>query len=122
MRAGNLDRLITIQRKTVTQSPSGAPVETWADRAHRIFAGYRPLRGEERFTAAQEVAKEQVEFIVRNSPALADLSPLDRILYPAPAAADVQSPAAGTVFDILAAPEMGRDRGIRIAAERRTDV
>jgi head-tail adaptor len=122
MRAGNLDRLITIQRKTTSFSTSGAPNETWAALKHRCAAGYRPLRGEERFSTAQDVASEQVEFLVRHAPGLADLSPLDRILYEAPAEQNVQAPDLRTVWDILAVHELGRGKGLRVVAERRADA
>lgn len=121
MRQGNLDRLITIQRKTETQSPSGEPVEAWADIAYRVASSYRPLRGEERFTTAQEVANEEVEFIIRHSASVEEVSPLDRIIYPA-TERNAQTPPAGTIFDILVAHELDRRRGIRIAARRRPDL
>jgi head-tail adaptor len=122
VRQGNLGRLITIQRKVVTPSSSGEPTETWSDIGHQVHSSYRPLRGDERFTTAQEVANEEVEFIARHSTALEGLSPLDRIVYPAPSAEDVQSPDAGSVYDILAAHELDRRRGIRIASRRRADI
>lgn len=118
MRAGQLDRMITLQRKTETYSPSGAPIEAWSDIAYRRHAKYRPVRGDERF-GAQYVAKEQVEFTIRYSPDVADISPLDRIVYPA---RQDTNPPENTIFDIMAVHELGRREGLRIMAARRTDV
>jgi SPP1 family predicted phage head-tail adaptor len=119
MRAGQLDRMITLQRKTETYSPSGAPIVAWSDIAYRRHAKYRVVRGEERFSAAQYVAKEQIEFTIRYSEQVADLSPLDRIVYPARQDAN---PPENTIFDIMAVHELGRREGLRIMAARRADV
>ena len=124
MRAGRLDRLITIQRKTETYSSSGAPMDGWAVvGVTRRAASYRPLRGDERFSDPQRVADEQVEFSIRYSTDVAELSPLDRIIYPAlsgDSPGDV--PATRHIYDILAVPEIGRREGLRITAVRRADV
>ncbi|MBN8959082.1 MAG: phage head closure protein [Rhizobiales bacterium] len=120
MRAGRLDRKITIQRKTVTQSSSGAPIETWAAISHRRWASYRPVRGDERFGGEQWAASEQVEFSIRYSSDVADLSPLDRVIYPAPDV-DTPTPADNTIFDIMAVQEIGRREGLRLVAARRAE-
>lgn len=48
MQAGDLDRSVTIQAKTVTRDDFGGPVETWADeitrRAKKIDQGGRDFR------------------------------------------------------------------------------
>lgn len=120
------DRIITVQRKSVTQSGSGEEIETWADIAFQIPAGFLPTPGSERYTSAQEVAEQEVTFTVRfhSIPdASKPLTPKDRILYPAESlAANVQSPATKFIFDILGAEEVGRERDLRIRCRRRTDV
>jgi SPP1 family predicted phage head-tail adaptor len=83
MRAGSLDHRITIQRKTVTQSPSGEPIETWTNVAMRRPAAMMPVRGAEQMSVPELVANEQTEFRVRYSASVAGLSPLDRVIYPA---------------------------------------
>jgi SPP1 family predicted phage head-tail adaptor len=121
MRAGRLDRRIDIQRKTATQDEFGQEVEAWGDlTAEPEWASVSALRGEERFTADQFVAREQVEFRVRWSQALADVNPLDRILYP-PASASPADPDPSTVYDIMAVHELGRRQGLRILAARRAE-
>lgn len=124
MRAGQLDRRIDLERSTTTQSPSGAPVESWQPIASRLAASYRPLKGEERIATPQFVASEQVEFKVRWTAALAGLNPKDRLIYPA--LMDGLSPedeaTDGRVFDILAVHELGRRERLRITAARQADA
>lgn len=120
------DRIVTIQRATQTQSESGEPVLTWADIAFRIPAGQAPTPGAERFTAAQEVAEQEVTFTVRFHAipaAYRPLTPKDRLIYPAhDVSANTQAPATGRVFDVLGAEEVGREADLRIRCSRRTDV
>ena len=120
MRAGKLDRRIDLQRSTSTASASGEPVETWSDIVTNIPASIAPLSGEERFTGPQIVATDQVEFRVRYSLAVASLSPLDRVVYPARNTAS--PPDEVSIYDVLQATEIGRREGIRILAARRPDV
>jgi SPP1 family predicted phage head-tail adaptor len=111
VRYGRLDRRIAIQRKTVTQSPSGQPVETWATLATR-WASVKPVSGDERFSDPQLAAKQQTEFEVRHAADVASLTPMDRIVLT----------ATGAVHDILAVHEIGRREGLKIIAVRRSDT
>lgn len=123
MRAGRLDRLITIQRKTVTSTDSGDTVETWTTLIERRAAGYRPLKGEERFAGEQTVGTEQVEFRIRYSSNVADLSQRDRIVYPALADESPEDePDNRNIYDILAVNEIGRREGFLIVTQRRADA
>lgn len=123
MRAGNLDRFVSVQRKTVSYSDAGDIVESWLDVVERTHASVRPIPGDERFTGDQWVARQQTEFRLRWSEALSDLSPLDRIIYPAPAIGQSEGDAVGTnIYDIMDAAELGRREGWLIKAARRTDV
>lgn len=119
MRAGRLDRRILIQRHGVTYSDSGEPIETWTDLTEEQPASINPVRGEERFAGEQWQAKEQVEFRVHWFEAIAQLSPLDRIIYPA---ASGDSPDERQIYDVMAVHEIGRREGMRIMAARRSDV
>jgi SPP1 family predicted phage head-tail adaptor len=123
MRAGRLDRRITIQRKASSLSPSGQENETWSDLAARRWASVQPVSGDERFSAPQYFARQQVEFVVRWSSAVADLRPTDRIVYPSipessPPPAQIPN---STIYDVLAVHEVGRREGLRIIAVRRAD-
>lgn len=119
MRAGVLDRLIDIEQATVTQDSAGQPVETWTKLVSNVPAGYKPISGTERYTGEQFAAFEQVEFLVRWSTKLATLNPKHRVIYPAGAGGT--SPPKEHIYDIMAAPELGRREGIRIMAARRPE-
>lgn len=128
MQAGRLDRLVTIQRHTTALGDDGHPTDSWSTLGEqRRPASMRPLRGDERFSAPQYVASEQVEFRIRYAATVDDLSPKDRIIYPAFTDAEVgasPSPDAETrrVYDIIAVHEIGRREGLQIFTARRSDV
>jgi SPP1 family predicted phage head-tail adaptor len=120
------DRIITIQRKTDTQSSSGEPTPTWADLAFRTSAHVAPVKGDERSAEAQEIAEQETTITVRFHAipsASRPLTPKDRIIYPAhDVSANTQSPPAGRVYDILGVDEVGREVDLKIRASRRADV
>jgi SPP1 family predicted phage head-tail adaptor len=115
VKAGKLDRRITIQRKTVTLSDSGQPVESWATLA-TVWAAIMPVRGAESLSAPQISATQLNEFHIRWFSAVADVHPQDRIIYP------VGSSAATAVYDIREVHEIGRRDGLKLIAERRPDL
>lgn len=120
MRAGRLDKFVTIQRKTETQSMSGEPTEAWETLIQRRSAGLWALaQGSETFTEPQLVARERVEWLLRSSADTADISPLDRLVYPAIAGDEVSDDR--TIYDIVAVHEAGKD-GIRLVTARRPDL
>lgn len=101
MRAGQLDRRITIQRNGSSQSDSGEPIESWSDvatvRAQKIEA-----RGDERFSKAQLVGTINRSFRIRWSSQISDITDIDRVLF-------------DTVpHEIIAIREIGRREGIEI--------
>lgn len=121
MRAGRLDRRVTIQRKMTSLSDSGAPIETWSAISHRRPASRTPIGGEERYQAQQFVARQQVEFRVRYGSSVTGLSPLDRVIYPSPLDPNVQAPPDHDIYDIMAVHEIGRREGFRVLAARRAE-
>jgi head-tail adaptor len=125
MRAGRLDRLITIQRPTTTGSHSGEPQLSWVAIAgcQRRAASMAPVRGDERFTGEQIVGQEQVEFRIRYSAGVADISPKDRIIFPALGDnSPTNDPRTREIYDILAVHEIGRREGLRLITQRRADA
>lgn len=124
MRAGRLDRLVTIQKKTVTLSDSGAEIETWTTVAARHPASiWIPQTGDEPFSQPQLVALEKVEWLIRYSSMAAALTPLDRIVYPALSDASPEDiPNESKIYDIVAMHEFGRREGLRIVTVRRPDA
>lgn len=105
MRAGALDRRITLQRRTVTQDIYGAEIETWTDIA-TVWAQRMELRGDERWQAMQSVAKTDIKYKIRYR---ADVGPLDRLTD------------GGRVFNIRAVLEIGRREGLELHAEARAE-
>ena len=126
MRAGSLDRRVTIRRRSLTSSGSGEPIETWTNVVVRRPASMWPVRGDERIGGPQEIAKEQVEFRIRYSADVAALSPLDQIIHPAltaEQAADLEYVVpTRSIHDVLAVHEIGRRVGLKIITERRADA
>lgn len=120
------DRQIIIQRATVTQTESGAPIETWADLCYKVFAGVTPTKGAEAFSSPEKVAGQQVTFTVRfhEIPSAArPLLPTDRIIYPVDGiAANEQSPRWDRIYDIVSPDEVGRQVDLSIKTLRRADV
>lgn len=115
IKAGDLDRRISVQRSTPTDDSYGEPIPSWAQIGRVRWARYRPLSGQERFAADQFIAQEQVEFTIRWSTDLEDLNPKDRIVYPA------EGSANSTIYDIMAVHEIGRREGWRILTARRAE-
>lgn len=124
MRAGRFDKLITIQRKTVMQSDSGEPVESWVTFASRRSATiWTPQAGEEAFREPHLVARQKVEWMIRYSADVAALNPLDRVVYPALSESSPEDvPDERNVYDIIAIHEFGRREGFRIITARRPDT
>lgn len=123
MRSGRLDRRIDIQRAIMTQDASGQEVQTWETIVRRRAATVFPIRGDERFSAEQFVAKQQCDFQIRYSASLADLNPEDRILYPAQGdESPTPAPEVHTIFDIIEVSEIGRREGLKISAVRRSEI
>jgi len=107
VRAGKLDRRLTIERKTVSYSDSGEPQETWSTLAV-VWAQARPDRGDERFAAKQLVGRAVTSFHLRHRADLA-LTVQDRLRYD------------GLTWDILDLRGIGRGVGTEIDAAARAD-
>ena len=125
MRAGILDRRITIQRKTLTASGSGEPIETWATIAgceRRAASAPLPVRAGENLALPGIIATDQVTFKIRYSSEVATLNAKDRIIYPAlDDGSPPAMPADAHIYDIIAVNELGRREGLSIIAQRRPD-
>lgn len=120
MRAGNLDRKIDIQRRALSSSNSGEPTEVWTNLVVGRAASVRPARGDERAGQPQEAAHEQLDIWIRYSANVADLSPLDRIIYPTLRVGETLTERR--ILDILAVQEIGRREVLQIIAQRRVDA
>ena len=100
MRAGTLDRVIVIQRKTTEQDAIGHPVETWSTLA-TVSASFRGLSGSESIRAGRAVAAETGIFTIRY---LTGVTVQDRISY------------GGKSWDIENLREIGRREALEITA------
>lgn len=121
MRAGRLDRLVTIQRRAGTQDETGAIVGSWGTLA-TVPASYTPKSGAEAFKGEGFVARQMVEFRVRWDASFADLRPRDRLVYPGLEGSPEPEPTEGTIFDIQDVTELGRNEGFVILASRRVEA
>lgn len=101
MRAGLLDRRITIQGKSITQSDSGDEVVTWTTVA-TVWAEKVEIRGLERFSIKQIVGHSVKTFKIRWSAAVAAITNEHRIVFD------------GRLFDITDVRELDRRVGIEI--------
>jgi len=113
--AGARDRKVTFQRQTRTQDEYGQELFVWEDLG-TYSAQVTPLAGSERFIDEQHAAEQQIRVIVRYYDAIADLSPRDRMIYPA-------SPGDQTVFgpniyNLLSVDELFRKEDLQITAAR----
>lgn len=106
MRAGRLDRRITLKRKSESQDDFGQPQVTWTDIA-TVWARWVPAKGQQMWTAKQYVDTAAGEFEIRY---LSGLTPVDEVEHD------------GDQYDIIGQPlEIGRKQGWRIPVSRRVE-
>ena len=105
MRAGRLDRRLTLQRRTLIENDYGEGVETWNDLA-TVWAEKIPVRGSERYAAMQTVAEVEERFKIRYR---TGLTPLDRVI------------CDGITYDVQGVLEIGRREGWEILAKGRAE-
>jgi len=108
MKAGKLDRRITLQRFTSTVDAYNEPVLTWAPLAVR-WASYEPLSDGERFRAGETAADASARFVIRWSSEVSSLNPKDRLTF------------EGVTYQILRVKEIGRREGLEITTSARAD-
>lgn len=105
VRAGLLDRRVTLERRVEVVDPSGQPVVTWVPLA-TVWARVEPLGGRENFGAQQFVATGDLRFTVRWR---SDVTPLHRVIY------------GGVPYDVVSVAEEGRREGLLIVARGRAE-
>lgn len=104
MRAGKLDRRITLQSATEARDSSGSVISTWTDVA-TLWAGRRDTLGSERILSGAETAVADAVFVIRWQPGVtAKLRVVDE---------------AGDAWDIIAPPtELGRRDALELTCRR----
>lgn len=105
MRAGRLDRRITLQRRTLAENDYGEAIETWVDLA-TVWAEMLPVRGAERYAAQQTVAETEIKWRIRWRP---NLTPIDRLTYD------------GRTYDVNGVLEIGRRIGLELYTKARAE-
>jgi len=104
MRAGKLDRSITIERQTETVTPTGAAVSAWTTVA-AIRAEVVQATASEIATGYGEAEDGRLTFRVRY---LAGITTADRVTY------------AGQAYDLKSVIEIGRRRSLELMAVARS--
>jgi len=110
--AGKLDRRITLQRFTfTTDAGSGEQVKTWATLGpDKLWASRRRASANETLASAELAGAISDVFEIRYGSAWSDVNPKDRLVF------------EGRTYEIVAAEEIDRRVGIRIAAVARADL
>jgi SPP1 family predicted phage head-tail adaptor len=102
MNIGQMDRKITIQRKSSsTVDAAGSPVESWSTH-WRTWAKFVPMSGSESLRIERQVGSEIARFFVRFYD---DITIKDRISFD------------GKLWDIQNIRELGRRESLEILAE-----
>lgn len=80
IRAGRLNRRVTIQRRDSGEDSAGQPVDTWSDIATR-WAAIQDLNGREYFAASGEQSEVSTKIRLRYEPLFSDVTPEDRATW-----------------------------------------
>ena len=100
MRAGRMDRVVTLRQSTVTQDSYGQPIETWTD-LDRVWAARIEKTGAERWQSKQIVSEQSVKYQIRYRD---DVTVFLRVLD------------GSTEYEINAVVELGRRSGLELLA------
>lgn len=104
MRAGNLDRRLTLRRNTPTTDDFGGEVPNWADLA-TVWASKQDVSDAERVRAQQVGASITTRFQIRPLPGGARPSARDQVV------------CEGLTYEISNVKEIGRRSGWEISAK-----
>lgn len=108
MKAGELNRRITIERATFTTNALNEKVPSWTTLA-TVWASKKDVSDSERIAAAEVRASITTRFQIRLSDIVADLNAKDRISF------------QGRIYEIFAVKEIWRNTGLEITAAARVD-
>lgn len=98
MRAGKMDRRVTIQSRSTAADAQGQQIETWTAVA-TVWASKRDLRGREYFAAQAVNADVNTVFEIRHR---TDVTVLHRVV------------CEGVTYDIQQVSEIGRRDGLSL--------
>lgn len=108
MRAGELDRRITLMQYGISYNADNEPIEGFTPLA-TVWASAKPVSDGEKVRAAEVGATITMRFQIRYSSTVAVLNPKDCLVY------------QGKVHDISGVKELGRREGLEISAAAPTD-
>jgi SPP1 family predicted phage head-tail adaptor len=103
-----LDRRVTLLRKSVTRDAANSPVEAWVTLA-TVWASKKDVSDAERVRAEEIGASITARFQIHKTTEVASLSARDRVQL------------AGLTYDISGVKEIGRER-LEITATARADL
>ena len=106
--AGELDRIVLLERGVGVRDQSGQIVMTWSPIA-TVWASWRRASARETLAAAELQAAVTDVFVIRYSADVAALDPKCRLTFD------------GAVYDIAEVTEVGHRDGLRIVASARAD-
>lgn len=107
MRAGQLDRRVTIQRATETNTGDGL-IPSWATIA-TLWASRKDASDGERIAAGTILSTVVARFVVRSSTTARGILPRDRLIE------------GGSTFEVTGIKEIGRREALEITAEARLE-
>lgn len=109
MRAGRLDRRVTIEQLTETQNGVGETIKTWSTLA-TLWAERVPQGVVQKYNTQQQYAEVTAVFRIRWFPHASAISPeLHRVVY------------RDRVYDVHGTEEIGRRDGLMILTAARAD-
>lgn len=109
MKAGSLDRRITILRATNARNSFNEEVATWNPVA-TVWAASVPISDAERLRAGESLATRKHRFTIRHSAFAATIDTRDRLTFD------------GRTFDVNGVKELGRREGYEITATARAET
>jgi len=109
MRAGPLDRLITIERFTETRDEFNAQVKNWGTLA-TVWASKSDVSDAERIAAQEAGSTITTRFQIRWSGDVSDVNARDRIAFD------------GKIYDVSGVKEIGRREGLELTTTLRQDL
>lgn len=112
MKSGRMDRLITIQTRTVALDSYGQPIETWgaAGNTWSAWAEVKDVSGDERFASQQIVGRETKTFRIYFRTEFTPAVDTHRIVHD------------GRNWDIHNVTEIARREGWEILASARSEA
>lgn len=111
MRAGDLDRRVTVQELIETQDEFGQPIQSWETVA-TVWAQVQQQSGREFFAAQQTVSERRTVFRLRW---LEGITVTHRVVYPAVAdGSPPPEPDGNAIYNINEVRELGRREGLEL--------